>query len=138
MGSTIRKRQRYETFLSEVKLLKDLDKWERHSIADALEPCEFQDGEVGSHHVCLLVLISPFPKLDPCVFAWPSLIWQVVLKQGDKGDLFFIIVEGKATVTQTNDKGESGVVAELGSAQYFGLLQTHFVIDSFSFCLTAR
>ena len=51
MGSTIRKRQRYETFLSEVKLLKDLDKWERHSIADALEPCEFQDGEVGSHHV---------------------------------------------------------------------------------------
>ena len=46
MGSTIRKRQKYEAFLEQVPLLKDLDKWERHSIADALEPCEFKDGEV--------------------------------------------------------------------------------------------
>ncbi len=46
MGSTIRKRQRYEEFLEQVSLLKDLDKWERHSVADALEPCEFEDGQV--------------------------------------------------------------------------------------------
>ena len=47
-------------------------------------------------------------------------ISQVIVKQGDKGDKFFIIAEGKVVVTQTNDKGETGVVAELGPAQYFG------------------
>eukprot|EP00047_Mylnosiga_fluctuans_P002525 m.224863 g.224863 ORF g.224863 m.224863 type:complete len:357 (-) comp11163_c0_seq1:82-1152(-) len=89
MGSTIRKRQKYQSFLEQVSLLKDLDKWERYSVADALEPAEFKEGEV-------------------------------IVKQGDKGDEFFIIVDGKVTVTQTNEKGETGVVAELGPAQYFG------------------
>ncbi len=45
---------------------------------------------------------------------------EVIVKQGDKGDDFFIIISGKVIVTQTNDKGETGVVAELGPAQYFG------------------
>jgi hypothetical protein len=26
--------------------MQDLDKWERHSVADALEPCDFKDGVV--------------------------------------------------------------------------------------------
>ena len=38
MGSTIRKRTKYEKFLEEIPLLKDLDKWERLSVADAAEP----------------------------------------------------------------------------------------------------
>lgn len=54
--------------------------------------------------------------LEPAEFA----DGEVVLKQGDKGDEFYIILEGKAVVTQTNDKGETGQVAELGEAQYFG------------------
>ena len=29
-----------------MSLLKDLDKWERHSVADALEPVDFADGDV--------------------------------------------------------------------------------------------
>jgi len=96
MGSTIRKRKRYENFLEKVPLLKDLDKWERLSVADALEPCEFKEGEV-------------------------------IVKQGDPGNEFFIIVEGNVVVTQTNENGESGVVGELTSAQYFGeiALLTH-------------
>lgn len=98
MGSTIRKRKRYEGFLEQVPLLKDLDKWERLSVADALEPLEFKEGEV-------------------------------ILKQGDKGDDFFIIVDGKVEVTQTNERGETGVVGELSNAQYFGeiALLTHDV-----------
>ena len=50
----------------------------------------------------------------------------MILRQGEKGDLFFIIVEGKVVITQTNDKGETGVVGELGPAQYFGLCLVFF------------
>lgn len=98
MGSTIRKRKKYENFLELVPLLKDLDKWERLSVADALESAEYKDGEV-------------------------------IVKQGEKGDEFFIIVEGKVVVTQTNEQGQTGMVAELHPAQYFGeiALLTHDV-----------
>ncbi|VDO93881.1 unnamed protein product [Soboliphyme baturini] len=41
MGSTIRKRKMYDEFLGKVKILADLDKWERLTVADALEPVSF-------------------------------------------------------------------------------------------------
>lgn len=84
MDSTIRKRKMYEEFLSKVSILgkvmkkkktheakifsiirsilETLDEWERLTVADSLEPVQFEDGEV-------------------------------VVKQGDPGDDFFIIVE---------------------------------------------
>jgi cAMP-dependent protein kinase regulator len=46
MGATIRKRKTYEEFLEKVKLLSSLDKWERLSVADALETVIFQAGDV--------------------------------------------------------------------------------------------
>lgn len=46
MGSTIRKRKTYEQFLEKVQLLASLDKWERLSVADALEPAYYKAGEV--------------------------------------------------------------------------------------------
>ena len=54
----------YEELLSRVKILQELDQWERLTVADALEPAQFNDG-------------------DPIVI------------QGEKGNDFFIIVEGK-------------------------------------------
>jgi cAMP-dependent protein kinase regulator len=89
MGSVIRKRTLYESFLEKVKLLESLDKWERLSVADALEPVEFAPG-------------------------------ATVLKQGDSGTDFFMIVSGTAEVTQTNAAGETGSVGHLGPADYFG------------------
>ncbi len=80
MDSTIRKRKMYEEFLSKVsilgkiielihskiisidKFIETLDEWERLTVADSLEPIQYEDGEV-------------------------------VVKQGDPGDDFFIIVE---------------------------------------------
>jgi cAMP-dependent protein kinase regulator len=64
MGSTIKKRKMYEEFLSKVKILHELDQWERLTVADALEPVQFADGDT-------------------------------VVEQGEKGNDFFIIVEGK-------------------------------------------
>eukprot|EP00730_Choanoeca_flexa_P003419 TRINITY_DN11407_c0_g1_i5.p1 TRINITY_DN11407_c0_g1~~TRINITY_DN11407_c0_g1_i5.p1 ORF type:complete len:368 (+),score=142.39 TRINITY_DN11407_c0_g1_i5:73-1176(+) len=89
MGSTIKKRKMYENFLEKVEILKDLDKYERMQIADALESCSYPDG-------------------------------ADIVKQGEEGNEFFILLEGNAVVTQTNDKGESGQVGELTAANYFG------------------
>ncbi|XP_069123367.1 cAMP-dependent protein kinase regulatory subunit isoform X1 [Argopecten irradians] len=45
MGSTIRKRKMYDEFLSKVSILENLDKWERLTVADSLEPVDFEDGQ---------------------------------------------------------------------------------------------
>lgn len=45
MENTSRKRKMYEAFLEEVPLLKSLEPYERHKIADALESVYIQDGE---------------------------------------------------------------------------------------------
>uniref|UniRef100_A0A4W5K2B4 Protein kinase cAMP-dependent type I regulatory subunit beta n=1 Tax=Hucho hucho TaxID=62062 RepID=A0A4W5K2B4_9TELE len=42
---TLRKRKMYEEFLSKVSILESLDKWERLTVADSLEPVQFEDGE---------------------------------------------------------------------------------------------
>uniref|UniRef100_A0A452G9N0 Protein kinase cAMP-dependent type I regulatory subunit beta n=1 Tax=Capra hircus TaxID=9925 RepID=A0A452G9N0_CAPHI len=42
---TLRKRRMYEEFLSKVSILASLEKWERLTVADALEPVRFEDGE---------------------------------------------------------------------------------------------
>lgn len=69
MGSTIRKRKMYDEFLSRVSILESLDKWERLTVADALETVSFEDSET-------------------------------IVRQGEPGNDFFIIVEGCATVLQ--------------------------------------
>ncbi|XP_023320378.1 cAMP-dependent protein kinase type I regulatory subunit isoform X2 [Eurytemora carolleeae] len=90
MGSTIRKRKMYEGFLSKVSILENLDKWERLTVADALEAVSFEDG-------------------------------NVVVKQGEPGDDFYIIADGNAVVTQYRTEGEdSHEVGTLGPSDYFG------------------
>ena len=45
MGSQIRKRKLYEQFLEKVSILESLDKWERLTVADALEAVTYEDNE---------------------------------------------------------------------------------------------
>lgn len=45
---------------------------------------------------------------------------EAVVRQGEPGDVFYIIVEGTATVTKTAASGEPEVVARLGPSDYFG------------------
>ncbi|XP_055688695.1 cAMP-dependent protein kinase type I regulatory subunit isoform X3 [Lutzomyia longipalpis] len=93
MGSTIRKRKMYEEFLSRVSILESLDKWERLTVADALETVSFEDAET-------------------------------IVKQGEPGDDFYIIVEGCAVVLQQKGEAqqneESAEVGRLGPSDYFG------------------
>lgn len=61
-----------------VRLIESLDKWERLTVADALEPVSFEDGET-------------------------------IVKQGEAGDDFYIIVEGCAVVLQ--QKNEVSIIS---------------------------
>lgn len=45
---------------------------------------------------------------------------EVLVKQGDSGDSFFIIKEGKVEVSIEDERGESHIVAELGTGGFFG------------------
>ena len=77
-----------------IKIIESLEKWERYTVADALEPCSFVDGET-------------------------------IVRQGEPGDDFYIIVEGRAVVMQQRSGGaetEPPVeVGHLGPSDYFGI-----------------
>ena len=92
----------YRPFVSFEKCADSLEKWERYTVADALEPCNFEDGET-------------------------------IVKQGEPGDDFYIIVEGRAVVMQQRSGGGGGTgaaaemephveVGHLGPSDYFGNL----------------
>lgn len=89
METTMRKRKMYETFLENVPILTYMTKYERITIADALEPVFFNDGEV-------------------------------VVRQGDPGDKFYIIVEGEVKVLQRQADATQAEVARLHPSNYFG------------------
>ena len=70
---------RYEEFLSRVSILESLDKWERLTVADALETVSFEAGET-------------------------------IVRQGEQGNDFFIIVEGSATVLQQRGEVKLNII----------------------------
>ena len=88
MNSHLKKREVYQEFLSKVKILEDLDDWERLTIADALEQASFQAGED-------------------------------VVRQGETGTNFFMIIQGQAEVTQrAGPQTEAIQVGVLGPRYY--------------------
>jgi cAMP-dependent protein kinase regulator len=90
MGSIIRKRKLYEEFLAKVSILESLDYYERLTVADALTPVQFNDGDI-------------------------------IVKQGEPGDDFYVIEEGTAIVLQQRSADEPQVeVGRLGKSDYFG------------------
>ncbi|CAG2100370.1 unnamed protein product [Medioppia subpectinata] len=93
MGSIIRKRKLYEEFLSKVSILGNfdsLDIYERLTVADALTPVQFADGDI-------------------------------IVKQDEPGDDFYVIEEGTAIVLQRRSADEPQVeVGRLGKSDYFG------------------
>jgi cAMP-dependent protein kinase regulator len=97
MGSTIRKRKMYDEFLSRVSILESLDKWERLTVADALEPVSFDESET-------------------------------IVRQGEPGNDFYIIVEGCATVLQ--QRGEVRAICEgPNEIQFSHILNTLLLIE---------
>jgi cAMP-dependent protein kinase regulator len=90
MGSTIKKRKMYEEFLSKVKILQELDQWERLTVADALEPVQFNDGD------------------------------NVVVQGEKGNDFFIIAEGTAIVYQKPSDDEPAVEVSKLGPSDYFG------------------
>ncbi|KAI8512368.1 PREDICTED: cAMP-dependent protein kinase regulatory subunit-like [Branchiostoma belcheri] len=90
MGSTMRKRKMYEEFLSKVSILESLDEWERLTIADALEPCQFDDSS------------------------------EIVRQGEPGEDFFIITEGTAAVLQRRSENEEYVEVGRLGPSDYFG------------------
>jgi cAMP-dependent protein kinase regulator len=90
MGSTIRKRKMYEEFLSKVSILESLDKWERLTVADALEPVQFDDGQ------------------------------EIVRQGDPGEDFFIITEGTACVLQRRSENEEPVEVGKLGPSDYFG------------------
>uniref|UniRef100_A0A8C1EHY5 Protein kinase, cAMP-dependent, regulatory, type I, beta n=1 Tax=Cyprinus carpio carpio TaxID=630221 RepID=A0A8C1EHY5_CYPCA len=90
MGSTLRKRKMYEEFLSKVSILESLDKWERLTVADALEPVQSEDGE------------------------------KIVVQGEPGDDFFIITEGTASVLQRRSDNEEYVEVGRLGPSDYFG------------------
>lgn len=90
MGSTIRKRKMYEEFLTKVSILESLDKWERLSVADALEPAIFEDSQ------------------------------EIVRQGEPGDDFFIITEGSASVLQRRAENEEPVEVGKLGPSDYFG------------------
>uniref|UniRef100_A0AC11BDW5 Protein kinase cAMP-dependent type I regulatory subunit alpha n=1 Tax=Ovis aries TaxID=9940 RepID=A0AC11BDW5_SHEEP len=89
MGSTLRKRKMYEEFLSKVSILESLDKWERLTVADALEPVQFEDGQ------------------------------KIVVQGEPGDEFFIILEGSAAVLQRRSENEEFVEVGRLGPSDYF-------------------
>ncbi len=90
--TTAKKREKYEKFLTKVKILQSMDEYERQKLGDALrEEC-----------------------FEPEDF---------VIKEGEEGNTFYMVVEGKAIATKTLEPGKAPQeVFHYEPGSYFGEL----------------
>lgn len=84
--ASIRKREKYEDFLSSVPILSSMDTYERAKVADAIKELNASKGEE-------------------------------IIKEGEDGNLFFLIIEGEAEATK-----EGKLLMSYKSGDYFGEL----------------
>ncbi|GAB6033088.1 cAMP-dependent protein kinase type I regulatory subunit [Chamberlinius hualienensis] len=90
MANTIKKRKMYDEFLSKVPILESLDKYERLTVADSLEPISFENGDV------------------------------IVQQGAAGDDFFIIIEGSAIVLQQKNENEPSVEVGRLGPSDYFG------------------
>ncbi|NXD20365.1 KAP0 kinase, partial [Spelaeornis formosus] len=91
MASTLQtRRNMYEKFLSKVSILESLDKWERLTVADALEPVQFEDGQ------------------------------KIVVQGEPGDEFFIILEGTAAVLQRRSENEEFVEVGRLGPSDYFG------------------
>ena len=97
MMNTKKKREMYEDFLKRVPILETLTDYERMTVADALVQETYdRDADKGRY----------------------------IIKQGDRGEAFYILIEGEVVVRKKlsphDDKSEEIELTKLGVGDYFG------------------
>jgi cAMP-dependent protein kinase regulator len=85
-----KKREKYEEFLKKVKILSNMDDYERSKLADALKEEWFNDGDS-------------------------------VIREGEEGNTFYLVMSGEAIATKTTELGKPPVqVFKYQAGDYFG------------------
>jgi cAMP-dependent protein kinase regulator len=85
-----RKREKYEEFLKGVKILQNMDEYERSKLADAFKEEWYQPD-------------------------------QFVIREGEEGNTFYLIMSGEAIATKTLEPGKAPVeVLRYNPGEYFG------------------
>lgn len=106
MSSHLRKREVYHEFLGKVKILQNLDTWERLAIADALEDVQFQPGKPDNQSIQAEFWFQ---------YDITPILGDEVVCQGKYGTDFYMIISGQAEVSQrANENAESVSVGQLG------------------------
>ena len=90
--SSIKKREKYEAFLGRVQLLDSLDTYEKNKICDCLK----HEMIAGVGHT--------------------------IIKQGDQGNTFYLLVEGTCSAFMTDENGKEKQVFDYQPNDYFGEL----------------
>ena len=70
-----KKREKYEEFLKNVKILSNMDAYERSKLADAIKEKWFNEGDY-------------------------------IIKEGEEGNTFYLVMSGEAIATKTLEKGK--------------------------------
>ena len=85
-----KKREMYEEFLQGVKILQNMDEYERSKLADALKEEWHEPG-------------------------------QFVIREGEEGNTFYLVMRGEAIATKTLEPGKAPVeVMRYATGDYFG------------------
>lgn len=89
-GAASKKREKYEEFMKKVKILSNMDEYERQKLSDALKE---EWHEAGDY----------------------------VIKEGDDGNIFYLVMSGEAVATKTMELGKPPVqVFQYKEGDYFG------------------
>lgn len=72
------KREKYEEFLKQVSILKNMDAYERSKLADAINEKWFQPGDF-------------------------------LIREGEEGEQFYLVMHGNAVATKTLEPGKPAV-----------------------------
>ena len=89
MGGSIKKQERYLSFIDSIVIFSTMDRAEKLKLVDALIPRKVKAG-------------------------------SVIVRQGDVGDMFYIVEHGMVIVEQTKPDGAIEIVNEKGPGNYFG------------------
>ncbi len=106
------------------ELLDRLLTWDQVSGIEVVE----MDGDEDSDWMLQILRSDTFEKLPPAnanemfarMEAIPVKAHEVIIRQGDPGDYYYVIREGKCTVSQKGSSGKVAIVNQLSEGDQFG------------------
>lgn len=117
------KRVRFEQILETVPILQSMSSYERSTLADAFEEQVRGVSRCGCRIPFLSTLLSVHASpIAPLVQKFNA--GTAIIREGDSGSTFYILLEGDCQATQVDEKGSQQVIKSYSGSrgEYFGEL----------------